>query len=377
MDKTKLYIHIGTWKTGSSTIQYHLKHNIPKLKEEGIIYLASDQKIVEDYKVIREAQEVDQQFIQGSRAKLKYILETKQKTNEQHRILTSSESFSGNPFEGFKNVHIVAQTLKQITKDLNLDIYIIVYLRRQDDFIESMYTQSIHLGASHSFEEFLAHFDVTSFNWEYLLQSYADNFGKDKLIVRRYHKQFLPEENSLLQSFGKIIDSKFLENYTSTNSRNRGLSRDALEISRITNKYFDNDTQYQLRNIFQEVNSKEPFEKYAFFNGHERTKYLSRYSASNGNVEKEYFNETGGTLFPEPEAEEIESHYHGLSNEAIVVNLSKAVLAVNQRLGQKEKKMREEFQNMFIKRRIRNRIVLLLSRYPALNNRIRRLVKRT
>src|SRR5690625_7585565 len=114
-------------------------------------------------------------------------IEIKKKQNLLYLII--SEHFSGNPFIGFSNVHIIAETLWEITKDLDLDIYIIVYLRRQDDFIESMYTQSIHLGDSHSFEEFINGFDESAFDWEYILDSYSKWFGKDRSEERRVGKE--------------------------------------------------------------------------------------------------------------------------------------------------------------------------------------------
>lgn len=376
MGKTKLHIHIGTWKTGSSTIQYHLKHKTSELRSEGIFYHHRDTGILENYKDLEGLQHIDQDLINESRERLKNILETEGKNGQNWRYLMSSEHFSGNPFIGFSNAHIIAETLWEITKDLDLDIYIIVYLRRQDDFIESMYTQSIHLGDSHSFEEFINGFDESAFDWESILDSYSKWFGKDRIIARRYHKAFLPEENSLVQEFGSIIGSDFFKNFTSTNSRNRGLSRDALEITRITNKYFDPEMRYQLRNIFQEVNSKEPFEQYSFFTGNSRSEFLSRYSASNARIAKNYFNSSDGSLFPEDDLSLPRKEYKELTNEAIALNLAKAVLSINQRLTIKERKLQKEFGNMFLSYRIRRRIADSLTNYPNLKSRLSKIVRR-
>src|SRR5690625_5570114 len=70
-----------------------------------------------------------------------------------------------------------------------------------------MYTQSIHLGDSHSFEEFINGFDESAFDWESILESYSEWFGKDRIIARRYHKAFLrsEEHTSELQSRGHLV----------------------------------------------------------------------------------------------------------------------------------------------------------------------------
>ena len=62
------------------------------------------------------------------------------------RFVTSWEGFSGNPRLAYQNANAVASMLRESTK--SLDVRIIVYLRRQDEFVESMYTQTIHEGGS-------------------------------------------------------------------------------------------------------------------------------------------------------------------------------------------------------------------------------------
>ncbi|HAC16933.1 MAG TPA: hypothetical protein DCE78_13460, partial [Bacteroidetes bacterium] len=187
MTKTPFFIHIGTWKTGSSTIQFNLHTVKSELEREGIFYLSKSDKMVVDDAVIRSFTELNHDYILASRKKLSAILERKRALNPAMRFIASAEEFSGDPFSGFENSGEVARNVFEITKDLNLDIKIIVYLRRQDDFIESLYTQSIHLGGHKTFDEFISDFNEDAFHWDKLLNSYAGVFGKENIIVKRYH----------------------------------------------------------------------------------------------------------------------------------------------------------------------------------------------
>ncbi|WP_234571701.1 hypothetical protein [Rhodohalobacter sp. 614A] len=361
---SKLLIHIGTWKTGSSTIQYNLYTLREKLEEEGFYYLCKENKMVDQDGIVREFTKLEDKFIQKSRKKFKKILEDKRGKNKDINFISSAEEFSGNPFYGFKNAKAVAQNLFEITKDLGLDISVIVYLRRQDDFFESLYQQSIRLGETHSFEDFLNQFDSSDFNWYSLLQGYADVFGKEKIIVRRYHKKYLPETNSLIQDFGKVIGSDILANFEETTSKNKGFSRDTMEITRIMNKYFEGEERLQLRKIYDQVNAKYPFEEYSFFTENERSVFLERYLESNSAVAREYLAEE--TLFPQPKYNSTNNQYNGLTLEAVIVNFSKALLLVKEDSENEKRKLAKKLKKYFLRFQAKKTFSENLNKFPGL-----------
>lgn len=372
MSNTPLYIHIGTWKTGSTTIQYNLNLFKEKLKTENIIYLSENDKIVTDDRIIRNFEKVEDDYVAGSRKKLKEIIQRYEGHN--FKLVASAEEFSGDPFTGFNNVSAVAQNLKEITAGLNLDIKIIVYLRRQDDFVESLYTQSIHLGMTHTFEEFLSTFDGDSFNWKNLVSSYSKLFGEQNIIVRRYHKKYLPNQNSLIHDFGNILGSKLLTEFEATHSKNKGYSRDTLEIMRLVNKELGDD-RFQIRKLFRASNTKKPFEKYAFFDGSERKSFYSQYVESNDYIAANYLTPQETSLFPAPVMSENPPVYPGLTPEGVAVNLSRALLAVSENAKKENRKTAKINRNRFFRYRIRDKISNALSRYPTLKEKIRRFMK--
>jgi hypothetical protein len=354
--KTPFYIHIGTWKTGSSTIQYNV-HSVKKLlQKEGIFYLSKGDKMVVDDGIIRRFNQIESEYVRESREKLSRILVQKLNENPSMRFIASAEEFSGDPFTAFANSGWVAKNLFEITKELNLDIKIIVYIRRQDDFVESMYTQSIHLGSSQTFDEFLGGYDQQAFDWYRLIESYSEVFGKANIIVRRYHKSFLPEPDTIIHQMGEILSSSTLKQFEGTNPRNRGLSRDAIEITRITNRFLAKDDQYVLRNIFQDTNAKQPFESYAYFGPEQRISFLKLYKESNQRLAHEYLGNTE-ILFPDPTHEELKAMpYSGLTHEALALNLSRGLVTLSKRLNRIEEDMRYEITATGFRYKIKSRL---------------------
>ena len=318
--------------------------------------MSKGDKMVVDDGVIRSFEKLESDYIRESRYKLRAILQEKLDKNPSLRFVASAEEFSGDPFKAFSNSGWIAQNLFEITKELNLDIKIIVFLRRQDEFMESMYTQSIHLGASHSFEEFLSEYEEGVFDWYRLVESYAQIFGKANVYVKRYHKDFLPENDSLLHQMGEVLGSPLLKQFKGTNPRNRGLSRDALEITRITNNYLIKEDQYLLRNIFQDTNAKQPFESYAYFTQSDRVAFLKPYSESNARIAREYMN-IQDELFPVPAPSEEDSDiYPGLTVEALALNLSRGLVTLNKRLTGLERDLRYELKTTSIRYKIKRLI---------------------
>ena len=244
------------------------------------------------------------------------------------RYVLSSEGFSGDHDRGYDNTAVVAECVHRMVDGHAADI--IVYLRRQDDFVESLYTLSIKKGRSLSFDEYLARFDTRAFDWALLLERYAAAFGRRSLKVRRYHRAFLPSADSLLDDFGALIGCPELSAGRSHEPRNPGISRDALELARLANRHLEEDEQRQLRDILQRTNAKPAFQHFGFFAPGQRAEFLARYTTSNAAVAREYFADESGELFP-PDAEgDDDVPYEGLTLERAAVIVARALLQLRQ-----------------------------------------------
>jgi hypothetical protein len=317
--KPELYIHIGTHKTGSSAIQNALHKSEAELKKEKIIYIHA----VELFKNIMKLKEPDDDIINSARTFL--IKETSRHKNKKEvKFVISFEGFSGNIEIGYTNSGIIAEILKGVTA--GFDVKIIVYLRRQDLFIESLYTQMIQQGHSFSFQEYINSLNKSFFSWKSLLDSYKSFFGYENIIVRRYGKEFFRKNSDIIKDFGEIIGSDSLKKLEEMKIGNPGYSRDALEIARLCNPLLNNIEKRKLRLILQTTNPRKLFDNFSFFNNEERKTFLSNYSNSNFIVAREYFKIPEEELFINQENNLQFVNYDGLTLEKTSIVLTRALI---------------------------------------------------
>jgi hypothetical protein len=305
----QIFLHIGTHKTGSTAIQKSLLKGKEKLRDEKIVYLSQlpARKNIETLSVL------DSDIISSSR---EFFLRKIAPYPASTRFVMSYEGYSGDVFRGYLNSEIVAESLRRITEGCEVEI--IVFLRRQDLFIESMYTQTIHQGQTWSFNDFLTTFDNSSFNWYLLLSNYAKYFYKSRITVRRYEKKHLMNQNSVVE-FAHIIDSNSLKSIETNKNPNSGYTRDALELARLCLPHLSKTEKRKLRNILQATNTKPPFENHSFFNLNEREVFLSNFDYSNALIAKEYFLDSSVNLFSKIKKSDYQQEdYRGLTLEAAI-----------------------------------------------------------
>lgn len=310
----QLYLHIGTHKTGTTTIQRNLENVESDLKKEKIIYLNTP-SIFEE---MSDLKTVDEDMIIKCR---EYLNSNTKKYSEDYKFVMSSEHFSGSVEHG--HYKATAKMLRQITE--GFDVTIIVYLRRQDLFVESLYTQSIHEGGYLSFDQFLNEFDFSDFDWYALLSSYTKVFERESIIVNVYDKKHLLQK-SIMQSFAESIGSNFLKNKVFKNTKyNVSYDRNILEIARISNPVLDVNQKKRLRRILHAVSAMINGKKYTFFNEKSRNEFISKYDKSNALVAKEYVRDGSEKLFSDDKTSN--NSYEGLSLEKSVQVLTLALLS--------------------------------------------------
>ncbi len=297
-------MHIGTHKTGSTAIQRWLKVSEKQLLSEGLagLWLPSS-----DVQTLMRCRERDEELIGRLACQVKRQAR-KHQAKGVFRFVLSHEGFSGDPNTGYDNASIVARSVREIS--CGFTVWPIVYLRRQDQFLESLYTQTIHTGASCSFDAFAASFDDTAFDWSRLLEAYEDVFGRQYISPRRYDGRYLPETRSLLDDFAEIIGTDALAT-CQERTPNAGYTRDALEMAIHAGKSLTPREKQWLRTVLQSVSARQPFQTHAFLDASGRRALLERYAASNSKVAELYFGES--ELFPD--AGDVEP-YRGLSPEA-------------------------------------------------------------
>jgi hypothetical protein len=248
------YIHVGTHKTGTTAIQAFCAANDAALEKAGLLYvrtvrLAAD--LPGHHNVAFELSG-DARF-SAQEPKLADALAEIDGSRPPRACLSS---------EAFEYLHVMPDALRRLRDDLSDIGYrarIIIFLRPQADYIESLYAELVKHGSSIGFRDFLEIIvrdgvfrfaDVWTFRFEYplLIAAFAEAFGEDALTVRAYDAHAKPVK--LLEEFLDIagvgsyaIDPACYESATHANerlassgvlgllARNRGASPPAVTVN--------------------------------------------------------------------------------------------------------------------------------------------------
>ncbi len=342
MSEITLYLHIGSVKTGSTAIQHFLAQNFSSLLEFGVLYPNFDGRDVStptppDYWLGRYFNDYDDT---NDRELFDRCIQHCKK-NSLHSVVISDEAFLVN----------WRDRIGQLAGKLDAKIKIICYVRRQDHYLESIWTQWGHkffsaneLLDSIGKEEWGA-WDVM--NLYKAITPWAKNFGKENIIIRPYEKEQLPD--GILPDFLKILGVVWLENLSlNVNANlNFGFSRDVLEFLYLNKGLYGNIEDrrlYSMLDIVLDDNfKKKPFDSYGILSPKDRIALLERYELSNQLLAKEYLNREDGHLFYEswPSPDDNWEPYNGLNIETLTPILTKIIYSLYEKQNELDTQYRD------------------------------------
>lgn len=254
-----LYLHIGTPKTGTTSIQHFCYDNMDKLSEKGYYYpilpFTYENKgkyrnglfleaIYYDKEGNRQIEQEKENFNLGLKTIEEYF-------NTYDNILLSDEGIWTACFNRKRGKPLLYELYKN-SKTVGYQIKIIVYLRRQDDFLVSWYNQLIKHNITNknilSWNEYFQNYNkYVQLDYLKCLKKLKNIFGMENIIVRRFDKKYF-KGGSLISDFLDIFDlelnSSFYidDNYEKFNTK---MSENACEIKRIIN----NTTEMNINEI--------------------------------------------------------------------------------------------------------------------------------
>ena len=138
---------------------------------------------------------------------------------QSHKILYSNENLVGTYAESFRNGMQIAYNLKKTFKEPK----IILVIRKQDDFLESLYRQSIRMGHAVSVKKFLNYknnifgdyridyklnVDLNTLNWNTLIDFYKESFGHENVLVLP-HEMIKEDTEAFLKEITNFMDVEY------------------------------------------------------------------------------------------------------------------------------------------------------------------------
>ncbi|MBN1638299.1 MAG: hypothetical protein JW866_04995 [Ignavibacteriales bacterium] len=326
----KLYIHIGRQKTATTSLQIFLEKNRKRLLNKYGIHLSCIGK-KDNYLSCANHDLGWALNKQESEGKLKEYHDTLRSEVESNpKTLISSESLGPFPRE-----------LKEFLDPIDADIYIIVYLRRQDTYLQSIYhTIVCHNSFTGTFENFLDKKNVINY-YSYLrldedyftfLKKWSRIFGKEKIIVRPFERKQLYKED-IFSDFLKILGVENIENFKVQKPVNVSFGREMLAFIRQMNILFKKNSinfklpktssLHELENIlaFPKSNLISPIKSMGILNEHRE---------SNSKIAREFLGRKDGLLFLDKEPDVNDPYNENFFTEDVFISIASEFFRIYQ-----------------------------------------------
>ena len=331
----RLYLHIGLPKTGSTAIQRFFKVNRDALEERGVLYPLSgrpkkpgsstDSPRLNHHPLALEILSPPEDVRDSAWPELLAEL----RGAKEDVALVSSEVFD--------YLRADSQFAAVRSHLQGLDVKVIVYVRRQDEYLASYYCQWVYRrGESHRFEEF-RRLPVVEANYQKLLSRWEEAFGREALIVRPYERSALVN--------GDVIDDICAQigvNLGAEATRpppgkvvNPTYPRNVINCVRMARQAgMDDDQLAALRDLFKRIYFGRKTES-DYLSPTQRTQLLGEFGESNRAVAKRYLGREDGVLFEDlelPDQAAWEERYSGGPLADVMLSIADAQKALSRRV---------------------------------------------
>ena len=297
-----LYIHIGTPKTGTTSLQHFCTENAKLFEEQGYCYPIFPHKFKYinimrngfflSYKGYDENRNRDQiEEARFFRQGMDFVLDNFRKFDN---VILSDESIWNVVFKRGKPD--LWERLKKEADEHGYVIKVVVYLRRQDSLATSWWNQKIKIGkrvySKASWEKFVK--NPTKLELEYYepLKLIEKSVGKENIIVRRFGGQYF-KNGSIFEDFIDAVGMRYSSRFViSEGQRNVSLVGNTHEIKRILNTIPDLSDQNNtfFRRIVIDMSEQRPdLKKETMFSSEEALEFMEQYREGNRKIMQEYF----------------------------------------------------------------------------------------
>jgi len=290
----ELFLHIGTEKTGTTSIQHFMAHNRSLLQEQGVLYPRCPGEL-NHIGITALAQECDRSELWDKlgiltledryqyASELKRALEAELAAYPFTKIVLSNEHCSSRLMSDAE-----VGVLRNFLRYFFSSIRIIVYLRRQDDFVVSTYSTGIKSGRTNPFElpkkrRIIGRYDY----WE-LLRRWSHVFGKENILCRKFERSSFVS-GDLLADFLTTIGCDPSLAWQNPGSVNSSLDARCLEFLRLMNVHGGPERPPKLIQMLESVSDGPLID----IPEHRRVALMRKLRKSNAMVAREYF---GGEL---------------------------------------------------------------------------------
>ena len=363
-----IYLCIGTMKTGTTAIQYFLASNRKKLQEQGICYpyLKIPGKKLNNrnghfliYCADGETEEERQE--KEKKVKMK-AMDCLREAAEQYDKIILSEELIWHHSKKFENFWL---NTKKDMESIGCNLKVVVYLRRQDEVIESLWKQQVkHLAKwKIPFDDFVNEERYRYFVCDYYkrLNQIARVIGKENIIVRPYeYGQFKGETGDVVSDFADTLKIQMVDEFVQPQKRQHvRLEGNYLEIKRCINEVeayreMDDFMEQFINKLVEEEN--RPVETSSMFSYEERVRFVEKFEKDNNKLAQSYLGQEKLFLKPVKNVPKFVPDQQTLIQDVIHVFTQEMCLQ-RQKMKKLEDRVKglEKLQRLSVKQRLYNK----------------------
>ena len=356
-----LYLHIGTPKTGTSAIQELCVLNQETLNKKGYCYpvfktsyagfskrrngMFLQKSIYKDG--VRQTEE-EKKFFEENMNEVFHLFKT------YDNVILSDEGIWAASYELRRSLW---KDLKELGGSHDFAVKVIVYLRRQDVYMVSIWKQRVKGNALKKsdgdipWEEYIANVpENLQLDYYAALERISAALGKENIIVRRYERGSFPD--GLIQAdFLKVIGLELTDEYVlEKETVNQSLSGNTCEIKRVVNTLEDiteKESLFLRRALLGYSRISEEAYPRSMFSVQEAKDFMEKFRQGNRKVAKEYMNEPDGELFEMsfPDAEKWEKDNPYMLDDVIRF-AAESDISVLRRMEEENKALKDELKSL-------------------------------
>jgi hypothetical protein len=239
----KLYLHIGTEKTGTSSVQNFFGNNRELLARMGVLYpetpgnrnhtaLAGAAQEISNRGALRKTMNIKtDRDVEDLRVRLVEGLAAEYASRPFEKVVMSGEHCSSRLLSDAE-----VGWLKDILTSHFEKIYIIVYLRRQDDFLLSTYSTGVKSGSVRPLD--IPPMSIIKDRYDYwnLISRWARAFGREQIFCRKFDRSAL-KSGDIVDDILDVIGIPVRPDFDRPQDANESLDAETLEFLRLFNAH--------------------------------------------------------------------------------------------------------------------------------------------
>ncbi|MBS3821110.1 MAG: hypothetical protein KGY81_05030 [Phycisphaerae bacterium] len=313
-----LTLHVGMHKTGSTLIQSSLAANADRLAAQGLLYPRTYRDVLYGHHALAYGLGVGHPQLRAGwdRDRLSppgQMIE-EMRRNGCERILLSTEVYGR---------YLPVETYRELRDFLSdFDITGLVYLRRQDYYLSSLYAEQVKTVFSARDIASLLNNPRTIDYWG-MLENLAVVFGRDRIVVRPFEKAQMPDGPfaDLMQAVGCEMDDTYAP--PDDEAANVSFAPEVTELLRYFNRRLSGKRKHwAVRKTLMrrpDARRKSPFGDISL-PPDLQLEVLQAVRDGNARIARDYLHRPDGVLFRDPEpGPDAERTYH-LADVRAVLN---------------------------------------------------------